>query len=120
MLSNFGFERSDLKTLNFSVDTEYESYREDGAYRQRFIGYKFCHILKVEFDSDNARLGKILYGLAHCPLHPEFRISYTVKDPETVKNELLGRAVRDAREKAVVLTRATEVSLKDILSMDYS
>ena len=26
VLEDFGFERSDLKTLNFGVDTEYESY----------------------------------------------------------------------------------------------
>ena len=120
LLSNFGFERSDLKTLNFSVDTDYESYRENGEYKQRFIGYKFRHILKVEFDSDNKRLGKILFGLAHCPQHPEFRISYTVKDAEAAKNELLGKAVKDAKEKAAVLTQAAEVNLKNILSIDYS
>ena len=28
LLTKFDFERSDLKTLNFSVDTEYESYKE--------------------------------------------------------------------------------------------
>ena len=120
LLSDFGFERNDLKTLNFSVDTDYESYREKGEYKQRFIGYKFNHVLKVEFDSDNKRLGKILYGLAHCPLHPEFRISYIVKDAEAAKNELLGKAVKDAKEKAIVLTKAAEVNLKDILSIDYS
>ena len=120
LLSKFGFERSDLKTLNFSVDTDYESYRENGEYKQRFSGYKFRHILKIEFDSDNKRLGKILFGLAHCPQHPEFRIGYTVKDAEAAKYELLGKAVKDAKEKAAVLTQAAEVSLKDILSIDYS
>ena len=29
VLSGFGFERSDLKTLSFNVDTEYESYRDE-------------------------------------------------------------------------------------------
>lgn len=28
VLAEFGFERSDLKTLSFNVDTEYESYRD--------------------------------------------------------------------------------------------
>lgn len=36
LLSAFGFERSDLKTLNFAVDTEYETYKERGEYKQRF------------------------------------------------------------------------------------
>ena len=121
VLSAFGFERSDLKTLSFHVDTEYESYRDkNNDYKQRFVGYRFNHILKVEFESDNDRLGKILYALANCKVRPEFRISYTVKDPEAAKNLLLGKAVTDAEEKAVVLTQAGGVTLKDIQSIDYS
>ena len=120
VLSAFGFERGDLKTLNFSVDTEYESYRDKGVYKQRFVGYKFHHVMKVELESDNDRLGKILYALANCSVKPEFRISYTVKDPETAKNELLGKAVSDAKDKASVLTGAAGVTLKDIQSIDYS
>ena len=126
LLSAFGFERSDLKTLSFNVDTEYESYRENDTYKQRFIGYRFRHILKVEFESDNGtkeilhRLHKILYALGNCDLNPEFRISYTVKDPEAAKNELLGKAVKDAKEKAVVITAAAGVTLKDIQNIDYS
>lgn len=121
LLAGFGFERSDLKTLNFSVDTKYENHRDiKGSYKQRFVGYKFHHLMKVEFDSDNERLGKILYALAHCPIKPEFRISYTVKDQEAAKNELLGKAVTDAKEKAIVLTQAAGVALKEIQSIDYS
>ena len=121
LLSGFGFERSDLKTLRFGVDPEDESYRDKkGDYKQRFAGYRYNHSMKVEFDSDNDRLGKILYALAHCPIRPEFRISYTVKDPEAAKNLLLGKAVADAKEKAAVLSAAGGVLLKDIQSIDYS
>ena len=120
LLAEFGFERADLKTLNFNVETEYESYKDKGAYKQRFIGYRYHHQLKVEFDSDNERLGRVLYALAHCSVKPEFRLSYTVKDPEAAKNELLGKAVADAKEKAEVLSSAAGVVLKGIESIDYS
>ena len=120
ILAAFGFERTDLKTLSFNVDTEYESYKDHGAYKQRFVGYRFRHLLKVEFDSNNERLGKILYALGNCELKPEFRISYTVKNPEAAKNELLGKAVKDTKEKAAVITSAAGVTLKDIQSIDYS
>ncbi|MBR4627242.1 MAG: SIMPL domain-containing protein [Ruminococcus sp.] len=120
ILEPFGFERSDLRTLSFNVDTEYESYREDDVYKQRFAGYKYTHQMKLEFDSDNDRLGRILYALANCKLHPEFRLSYTVRDIEAVKNELLGKAVADSKEKAAVLTAAAGVSLGYIVSIDYS
>lgn len=120
ILAGFGFAHGDLKTQDFSVDTEYEGYEERGVYKQRFIGYKYHHRLKVEFPSDNERLGKVLYALAHCSVAPEFRLSYTVKDREAAKNTLLGRAVLDAKAKAAVLAVAADVKLGAIQSIDYS
>ncbi len=120
LLEGFGFLRTELKTLSFQVDAEYEGYQEEGVYRQRFSGYRYRHRMKVEFPSDNQRLGKLLYALARCPAKPEFSLSYTVGDPEAAKNALLGKAMADAREKAAVLGRAAEVSLGQIQSIDYS
>ncbi|MBO4687999.1 MAG: SIMPL domain-containing protein [Clostridiales bacterium] len=120
LMMAFGFERTDLKTLNFNVNTEYESYKYKGEYKQRFAGYKYYHLMKLEFPSDNERLGKIVYALAHCDLHPEFRISYTLKDPDDFKNALLGLAVIDATKKAQVLAAASRVQLGEILTIDYS
>ena len=120
-LSVFGILYSDLKTLSFSINTHYESYQDrKGAFQHRFVGYRFNHVLKVEFESDNTKLGEILYALANCKVTPEFRISYTVKDPEAVKNTLLGKAVTDAKEKAAVLAQAAGIALKAIQTIDYS
>ena len=120
LMTGFGFAPEDLKTLYFHVDTQYEGYQEDGVYKQRFLGYRFQHTMKLEFDSDNDLLGRILYALANSPVNPTFTISYTVKDPEAAKNKLLGEAVKDAGEKAAVLTQAAGVRLKEIQSIDYS
>lgn len=116
----FGFEKSRLKTLSFNIDTEYKNYKEHDDYKRIFVGYSYRQVLKIEFDSDNKLLGKILHALANSPLHPEFRISYTVKDPEAAKNRLLSKAMQDAKEKALVLSQAADVTLKDIQSIDYS
>ena len=119
-LAPFGFDRKDLKTLHFDVSPEFESYKVNDVYKRKLIGYKYEHTLKVEFPSDNKLLGRILFALGMCRLKPEFRISYTVKNPEAVKNELLEKAVRDAMEKAGVLSKAAGLQLGDIQSMDYS
>lgn len=120
VLKSFGFESEDVKTLRFDVNSEYERYRERDEWKQRFVGYKYEHVLKIEFDSDNRRLGKILYALANASVSPELRLSYTVKNPEAAKNLLLGNAVNDAIAKASVLAKAANVSLKEIQSIDYS
>ena len=68
-----GYERKELKTLYFNIDTEYESYQDrDKSWKRRFLGYKYVHRMKIEFPADNQRLGKMLYALAHCPLCREF------------------------------------------------
>lgn len=116
-----GFERSDLKTLRFRVDTEYENYRDaNNDWKQRFVGYKFFHGMKLEFDADNKKLGQVLYALAQTEACPEFRINYTVKDTEAAKNRLLAKAVADSKEKAKVLAEAAGVTLGDIVMVNYS
>ncbi len=121
LLEPFGFGGKDMKTLSFSVEPEYESYQEKNVWKNRLTGYRFRHVMKIEFDSDNERLGKILYALANAKnLSPEFRISYTVKDPEAVKNALLANAVADSCAKAEVLAKAAGTELLELQSIDYS
>ena len=119
--AKLGFARAELKTLSFHVDTEYENYNDgNNVWKKRFKGYKFVHGMKLEFEADNKRLGRVLYALANSQIKPEFRICYTVKDTEAVKNALLGRAVEDSKIKAEVLAKAAGVKLGDILTIDYS
>ena len=99
VIREFGFAENDLKTLNFNVDPEYEGYQEGNVYKQKFKGYRYYHQLKLEFPSDNERLGKVLYALAKSGLTPEFNISFFVSDPESVRN-----AVRSVLE----ITRKVE------------
>jgi uncharacterized protein YggE len=116
-----GFSEEDLKTVNFSVDAEYTGYSDkDGNWKQRFVGYRFNQMLKIEFPLDNDKLGQILYALAKSGVKSEFRIQYTVSDPEACRNELLGKAVSDAKEKAAVLAEASGVKLGAIQAIDYS
>ena len=120
ILTEQGFGPEDLKTVDFSVDPEYEGYQVKGVYKQRLAGYRYRHEMKIEFASDTARLGRILTALSGCPANPELSIAYAVRDPEKAKNELLSRAVRDAREKARVLAEAAGLTLGEILTVDYS
>lgn len=79
-----GFEKTDLKTLSFQVDTEYESYQDkkDKSWKQRFIGYKATHFLKIEFNRKRDILGKVLFMVARLPARPDFHVEYTIKDTE--------------------------------------
>lgn len=116
-----GLPGEDLKTKDFSIDSEYESYRDhNDDYRRRFIGYKFYHRTEIQFPNDNKLLGRILYELSVCSVKVEFSIDYTVKDKDAVKREALKRAVENSRLKAEIMTTAAGVKLGEVQSIDYS
>ena len=116
-----GLNPKELKTVHFGIDSEYESYRDErDNWKRRFMGYKYRHAMNIKFPNDNDILGKVLYQLSKCDVAVEFSINHTVKDTETVKNQLLSKAVEDSKAKAEVLAKAAEVMLGEIQSIDYS
>ena len=116
-----GLDPKNLKTLHFEIESKYESYKDRrDNWKKKFVGYKYIHNMYVEFPNDNELLGKVLYELAKCPVEVEFQIGYTVKDAEAVKNQLLEKAITDARSKADAMAKAAGVTLGDITSIDYS
>lgn len=116
-----GLSGEDLKTKDFSIQSEYESYRDhNNDYQKRFVGYKFHHRTEIKFPNDNKMLGRILYELSVCSVKVEFSIDYTVKDKDAVKKEVIKRAVENSREKAEILATAAGVTLGEIQSIDYS
>ena len=119
-LADAGFLREDLKTVQFRVEPEYEGYQEQGVYRQRFVGFRSRHELKIEFPFDNDRLGGVFSAIAEAKLSPELSVAYTVRDREAAKNALLGLAVADARAKAEALTAASGVKLLGVRHIRYA
>lgn len=119
-LGKLGFDKSELKTLDFRINPEYESYQEKGVWNRRLTGYRYTHSMKLEFPIDNEMLGRVFSTLAKSPGAPEFQVQYTIADPVPVKNELLAKAVDDAGKKAAIIAGAAGVTLKDIVTLDYS
>ncbi len=116
-----GFDKAELKTTRFHIDTKYEGYHDENRnWKNKFVGYEFVHAMKLEFDVDNKKLGQILYALAHLTIRPELHIEYSVRDTEAAKNALLANAVADSKAKAKVLSEAAGVELGDIVTIDYS
>ncbi len=118
LLADADFAADDLKTLDLRVDAQYEGYDDHGIWKNRFTGYRYTHRTKLEFPVDGARLGKVLGALSGCGARPEFSVSYTVKDPEALTDELLRLAVADARKKAAVLAAAAGAELKEPVRID--
>ena len=120
-ITKIGFAKDELKTTRFDVGTEYENERDKtGNYKLRFVGYRVTHGLKLEFDFDSQRLSKVLGAIAVCIAEPELNVQFTVKDKEAVNAALLENACVNAKVKAEILTKASGVTLGELVSIDYN
>jgi len=120
-LEELGFEAEELKTQYFHVNAETEGYQDkSGCWKNRTIGYRFTHRMKLEFPRDDEKLGAVLSVLTDIPGNPEFDLEYTVADPEAAKNELLESAFEDSKQKASLLAMASNSLLGDVRFIDYS
>jgi uncharacterized protein YggE len=115
-----GHDSKELKTTSFNINTKYESYQENKAWKQRFIGYNCSHGLRLEFDLDMPMLGATLGAIANCAVNPNFNIKFSIKDPNAVSEELLASAVENAKWKAAVLAKAGGITLGLIKRIDYN
>lgn len=119
-LEAVGFERENIKTTDFSVNTEYENIQAEHSWRREFSGYKCIHQLKLEFELDMEKLDKAVSAISGCGSAPQFEIGFSVKDKDEAAECLLANAVANARRKAEVLADAAGVVLGDIISIDYN
>lgn len=121
VIAKAGIDSELLKTRNLEVSPKYDTWYDDKNHmHKKFIGYEYTHSSHIKIDNDNKVLGRLLYEVSTSPLDVEFDISYTVKDIEKAKNDLLREAVKDAKMKAEVLSEAAGVKLKGIVDINYS
>lgn len=113
-----GFSKDDLKTSDFNIekDTKYDKKKGE-CY---FVGYRAKETLFLSFPVDNKKINSILTSIWTEVQNVEFNISFYCNNPTKYENELIKIAVEDAKEKAVLITEAIGVKLKQIERIDYS
>lgn len=111
---------SELKTSQFSINADYENYQdESNHYRKRFVGYLLEQSLNCTFDLDLQKLQSILSEVALTGVDPVLNISFTIKDKESLMDQLLMLATKNAMDRSSVLAKAAGVELSEIINIDY-
>ena len=120
-LEGVHFTKEDLKTTDFTVNTEYKSTKgTSGNYQSVFDGYQVRQSFRLEFMLDFKQLAKALTAISKLSVEPELNIQFTVKDSAGVSEALLRSATQNAKEKAMILANASGVQLDDLINIDYN
>ena len=120
-LEGIGFEKGSVKTTNFNVRMDYEREKDRyGNYKSVFKDYEVTHNLKLAFDFSMNRLSQALSAIAGCLSHPQLSVAFTVKDATAINEEMLRSATANAKRKAESLCEASNVTMGDLIAIDYS
>ncbi len=114
-----GFKKEDFKTKQYTLQSEYESYQENDAWKQRFIGYRCTQEVKLEFAADEQRLLAVLSRISESDPAPQFHITYRVKNEEPLREKLMQQAVENARQRAKILAGAAGVMVGPVVRIAY-
>lgn len=88
-LESVHFTKEDLKTTDFTVNTEYRSEKDKyGNYQSIFDGYQVHQSFRLEFALDFNQLAKALTAISHLAIDPELSIQFKVKDSAGVSEAL--------------------------------
>ncbi|MBQ9229278.1 MAG: SIMPL domain-containing protein [Eubacterium sp.] len=120
-ISKIGFNAEDLKTVDYSIQSnvEYKPNRKGiGEYIKN--GFRCTNRLKLAFDFDSDKLSKTVNAITSCVADPRMNITFTVKDEEAVKDELLKSAGANARRRAEILCEAAGGKLGALVTVNYN
>jgi uncharacterized protein len=113
-----GIERQNLKTKDFRVSksTTWNKKTE----KSEFNGFTASHSLELEVPLDKTLLNTLLGQIATKLSNIDFSITFGMKDASQHQQQLILNAISKAKENATLITEATGVELKEILTIDYS
>ncbi|AHM59558.1 hypothetical protein D770_06475 [Flammeovirgaceae bacterium 311] len=117
-LQEAGFRKDEIKTSQFYLN-ENNEWRDGRMFRN---GYTASQTMEVRFALDQQRMTKLTNVFAGTQEGVTFQFSFGLSDKlqQQVKEELIRKAIQDAREKASVIARSANIRLGAIRKIDYT
>lgn len=116
-LIDIGFKQDCIKTASYELRAVYV-YNPNKAPVQD--GFRCVHKLRVEFDYDADLLSKAISVVSSCLANPQIDISFSVKNIDAMKINLLSDAAKNAKAKAEALCVAAGAQLGKLLNINHN
>ena len=108
-LTKLGVSKNQLQTFDYRIDSEYDF--ENG--KQIFRGYKVTHLLQIKIDDLNS-IGEIIDTAVQHGANYVANVQFMSKHNESIYQQALTAAVKNAVHKAQAISAALKVNLNPI------
>ncbi|MEP0365893.1 MAG: SIMPL domain-containing protein [Cyclobacteriaceae bacterium] len=117
-IESLGYNSKKVKTQNFSV-RENTIWRNGTRYDS---GYIASQSMKLEFTNTTQRIAKILNTFSEGKTDAQISFSFKLSDEleDKMTEQLIEMAVKDAKTKAGLLAKYSEVTIKSVAKIIYN
>ena len=117
-LRKVGISKEDIHSSNYTINKEFKHNYKTGE--KKFLGFKVSHSIVLQTKGDTKSVNKVFEAIIKSLSDVELNLSFGIKNPEKSKDEMLTKAIEDAKKKAEVMAKASGVELGVILSINYN
>ncbi len=116
-INTLGFSKEHIKTSNYNL-------REKTIFKDKIRakeGYVASQNVIITFPYAPKKLDKILTAFSESKERANLNFSFSISEEreKKVKDELLSLAIKEAKRKALIMAKAAQVSLGNIISLSY-
>jgi len=116
-LTDFGIPAEDQQTSNFTVTPQYNNRRSTTPEAPQLVGYEVRNQVTVTVRDVN-RVGELLDALVRLGANQLYDVLFGLGDPEHLLDQARIAAVKDAKHKAELLSRAAGAMLGQVLGIE--
>ena len=116
-LRKVGISKDDIHSSNYTINKEFKHNYKTGE--KKFLGFKVSHSIALQTKADTKSVNKVFEAIIKSINDVELNLSFGIKNPEKSKDEMLSKAIKDAKNKAEVMAEASELELGEVVSINY-
>jgi uncharacterized protein YggE len=116
-LTDFGIPAEDQQTSNFAVTPQYNNRRATTPEAPQLVGYEVRNQVTVTIRDVN-RVGELLDALVRLGANQLYEVQFGLGDPERLLDQARIAAVKDAKHKAELLSKAAGAMLGQVLGIE--
>jgi len=112
-LKQHGVAQKDIQTTSFNIYPQWDYQKIPNE----IVGFQVNNMVSVTF-RDLSSIGKGLQRAIDAGANNIYGITFTLADPEPVRNEVRTLAIQDARKKAESIAQAAGIELGKLISVN--
>lgn len=117
-LKKVGISKDDIHSSNYSINKDFKHNYKTGD--KTFLGFKVSHSITLQISADTKSVNKVFDAIIKSLSDVELNLSFGIKNPEKSKGLMLTNAIEDAKKKAEIMAKASDLELGEIISINYS